>query len=254
MSGRDRSAVTRTPTAFNSKVQGRVAHPGYHVTQNKRTPTAQPVQQIRCVEPRWGSCDSVVAIPRVRLRDPGLWNGTPLAFVAPVHTSAYTGNRIPANVRARSLALRGSKCSVAHPTTDVACAANHDVARGSNRNLVRKSKPQPCAQIQPQCGCTPEAQGRAAPPWVSRHKDPKNPNGVSNTAVSKLSPITSRSAVIRTLSTSFGDWLLSQENTPVKSRPTSRRGATISYDFSSTFQYASLMNFDQLSILVVCSE
>ncbi len=62
----------------------------------------------------------------------------------------------------------------------------------------------------------------------------------------------SRSAVIRTLSTSFGGWHLSQENTPVFA-PGRTDGARFGYDSSSTFQYASLMNFDQLSILVACS-
>ena len=63
--------------------------------------------------------------------------------------------------------------------------------------------------------------------------------------------------MIRTLSTSFGGWLLSQENTPVFApRRTERDMRTISsagYDFSSAVQYASLMNFDQLSILEACS-
>ena len=63
----------------------------------------------------------------------------------------------------------------------------------------------------------------------------------------------SRSAVIRTLSTSFGGWLLSQENTPVIRALSSDR-ARFNYDLSSAFQYASLINFDQLSILEACSE
>ncbi len=59
--------------------------------------------------------------------------------------------------------------------------------------------------------------------------------------------------MIRTLSASFGGWLLSQENTPViRARPCDR--ARFDYDLSSTFQYASLINFDQLSILEACSE
>ena len=57
--------------------------------------------------------------------------------------------------------------------------------------------------------------------------------------------------MIRTLLTSFGGWLLSQENTPVFApRPD---GARLGYDFSSAFQYAWLINFDQLSILEACS-
>jgi hypothetical protein len=69
----------------------------------------------------------------------------------------------------------------------------------------------------------------------------------------------SRSAAIRTLSTRTnlrsvpGGWLLSQENTP-KFRAPSNDGARFGYDSSSAFQYASLINFDQLSILEACSE
>ncbi len=63
----------------------------------------------------------------------------------------------------------------------------------------------------------------------------------------------SRSAVIRTLSTRFGIWLLSQENTPVIRAPSSDR-ARFDYDLSSAFQYTSLINLDQLSILETCSE
>ena len=63
----------------------------------------------------------------------------------------------------------------------------------------------------------------------------------------------SRSAVIRTLSTRFGIWFLSQENTPVIRAPSCDR-ARSDYDLSSAFQYASLINFDQLSILEACSE
>ena len=59
--------------------------------------------------------------------------------------------------------------------------------------------------------------------------------------------------MIRTLSTSFGGWLLSQENTPVVRAP-SGDGARFDYDLSSAFQYASLINLDQLSILEACSE
>ncbi len=59
--------------------------------------------------------------------------------------------------------------------------------------------------------------------------------------------------MIRTLSTRFGGWLLSQENTP-KFRAPSIDGARFGYDSSSAFQYASLINFDQLSILEACSE
>ena len=58
--------------------------------------------------------------------------------------------------------------------------------------------------------------------------------------------------MIRTLLTSFGGWLLSQENTPVFA-PRWTDGARFGYDSNSAFQYASLMNFDQLSILVACS-
>ena len=51
---------------------------------------------------------------------------------------------------------------------------------------------------------------------------------------------------------SFGGCLLSQEHTPiVRLRPVSRR--RVGYVFSSTFQYASLMNFDQLSIRTRCA-
>ena len=61
----------------------------------------------------------------------------------------------------------------------------------------------------------------------------------------------STSARSRTPSASFGGWLLSQEHTRVVVVKHSRRlepGATIvNYVASSTFQYASLMNFDQLS-------
>ena len=59
--------------------------------------------------------------------------------------------------------------------------------------------------------------------------------------------------MIRTLSTRFGIWFLSQENTPVIRAP-SLDGARFDYDLSSAFQYASLINFDQLSILEACSE
>ena len=59
--------------------------------------------------------------------------------------------------------------------------------------------------------------------------------------------------MIRTLSTRFGIWFLSQENTPVIRAPPSDR-ARFDYDLSSAFQYASLMNLDQLSILEACSE
>jgi hypothetical protein len=69
----------------------------------------------------------------------------------------------------------------------------------------------------------------------------------------QASRFSSRSAVIRTLSTSFGGWLLSQENTPV-SRARSNDGARYGYFSSSVVQYTSLMNFDQLSILDACSE
>ena len=72
-------------------------------------------------------------------------------------------------------------------------------------------------------------------------------------ATSGIGPqrVLSRSAVIRTLWTSFGGWLLSQENTPVdRARPRSR--ARFDYDLSSASQYASLINFDQLSILEAC--
>ena len=59
--------------------------------------------------------------------------------------------------------------------------------------------------------------------------------------------------MIRTLSTRFGIWFLSQENTPVIRAPSCDR-ARFDYDLSSAFQYASLINFDQLSILEACSE
>ena len=59
--------------------------------------------------------------------------------------------------------------------------------------------------------------------------------------------------MIRTLSTRFGIWFLSQENTPVIRAPSNDR-PRFGYDFSSAFQYASLINFDQLSILEACSE
>ena len=65
--------------------------------------------------------------------------------------------------------------------------------------------------------------------------------------------------MIRTLSTRTnlrsvpGIWFLSQENTPViRARPSDR--TRFDYDLSSAFQYASLINFDQLSILEACSE
>ena len=59
--------------------------------------------------------------------------------------------------------------------------------------------------------------------------------------------------MIRTLSTRFGIWFLSQENTPVARAP-SGDGARFDYDLSSAFQYASLINFVQLSIRPTCSE
>ena len=65
--------------------------------------------------------------------------------------------------------------------------------------------------------------------------------------------VLSRSAVIRTPSTRFGIWFLSQETTPAIRAPSSDR-ARFDYDFSLAFQYASLINFDQLSILEACSE
>jgi hypothetical protein len=79
-------------------------------------------------------------------------------------------------------------------------------------------------------------------------------SGLQDRRLAKSSHVgISRSAVIRTLSTRFGIWLLSQENTPVIRAPSSDR-ARFDYDLSSTFQYASLINFDQLSILEACSE
>ena len=65
--------------------------------------------------------------------------------------------------------------------------------------------------------------------------------------------------MIRTLSTRTnlwsvpGIWSLFQENAPVTRAPCSDR-ARFDYDLSSAFQYASLINFDQLSILEACSE
>ena len=59
--------------------------------------------------------------------------------------------------------------------------------------------------------------------------------------------------MIRTLSTRFGIWFLSQENTPPIRVP-SHDEARFDYDLSSAFQYASLINLDQLSILEACSE
>ena len=44
-----------------------------------------------------------------------------------------------------------------------------------------------------------------------------------------------------------------QENAPLNRAPSSDR-ARFDYDFSSAFQYTSLINLDQLSILEVCSE
>ena len=71
--------------------------------------------------------------------------------------------------------------------------------------------------------------------------------------------VLSRSAMIRTLSTRTnlrsvpGLWLLNQENTSV-SRVPSSDGARLDYDLNSAFQYASLINFDQLFILEACSD
>ena len=59
----------------------------------------------------------------------------------------------------------------------------------------------------------------------------------------------SRSARIRTLWGGFGGRFLSQEDTPVSAPGLAARGfARQNYSFSVTFQYASLRNFDQLSI------
>ena len=64
----------------------------------------------------------------------------------------------------------------------------------------------------------------------------------------------SRSARIRTPSGGFGGRFLSQEDTPV-SAPGLATGDRWrnNYSFSVTFQYASLMNFDQLSIRMLWS-
>ena len=63
----------------------------------------------------------------------------------------------------------------------------------------------------------------------------------------------SRSARIRTLWCGFGGRFLSQEDTPV-SAPGLATGdqRRNNYSCSVTFQYASLMNFDQLAIRISC--
>ena len=58
----------------------------------------------------------------------------------------------------------------------------------------------------------------------------------------------STSARIRTPSGGFGDCLLSQEHTRVRPPGPSPVGDSTHYFSSATFQYASLTNFDQLSI------
>ena len=64
----------------------------------------------------------------------------------------------------------------------------------------------------------------------------------------------SRSARSRTPSGGFGDRLLSQEHTPVSAPGLADRGPwRNNYSSSVTFQYASLMNFDQLSIRTLWS-
>ncbi len=64
-----------------------------------------------------------------------------------------------------------------------------------------------------------------------------------------ISTIKGRSARIRTPLGGFGDRFLSQEHTPV-SAPGQATGGSWrnNYSRSVTFQYASLMNFDQLAI------
>jgi hypothetical protein len=61
----------------------------------------------------------------------------------------------------------------------------------------------------------------------------------------------STSARSRTPSASFGDWLLSQEHTRIGPRARRPVGAHLQPS-SGTFQYVSLINFDQLSIRIVC--
>ena len=75
--------------------------------------------------------------------------------------------------------------------------------------------------------------------------------------LSRATSASSTSARSRTPSASFGGWLLSQEHTRVVGGKNSRQlepGAiVVNYFASSTFQYASLMNFDQLSIRTSCA-
>ena len=73
--------------------------------------------------------------------------------------------------------------------------------------------------------------------------------------LSRATSASSTSARSRTPSASFGGWLLSQEHTRVeKGLPALEPGAiVVNHIASSTFQYASLMNFDQLSIRTSCA-
>ena len=85
----------------------------------------------------------------------------------------------------------------------------------------------------------------------SRRLDLHQHDAVYKTAASLFGHVgnSSRSARSRTPCDGFGDRLLSQEHTPV-SAPALRPGTCWrnNYSRSVTFQYASLMNFDQLSI------
>ena len=98
----------------------------------------------------------------------------------------------------------------------------------------------------------------------SGHKEPTTgfapaSTGLQDRRLSQSSHVgwSSTSARSRTPSASFGGWLLSQEHARVvgcKKLPATGAGSDRCHYFaSSTFQYASLMNFDQLSIRISCA-
>ena len=76
----------------------------------------------------------------------------------------------------------------------------------------------------------------------------------SGAFLSRATSATSRSARNRTLLSGFGGHLLPRSTLPWKMLPALEPGAmVVNYFASSTFQYASLMNFDQLSIRTSCA-
>ncbi|TWU44283.1 hypothetical protein Q31b_18190 [Novipirellula aureliae] len=81
---------TFTPTALDSKAQGRLAGAPWVAVPNEHEKPQRGLTTVistRVVEPRWGSWLRVHRRPRVRLRDPGLRNATALRYL---HTSTRT--------------------------------------------------------------------------------------------------------------------------------------------------------------------